>query len=122
MDYKANGNRSCCLCGILRTYYAIYVYYYTYDITWWAHEGWVWTALEAELGIICACAPALKIFLRRYFNHSTIGSTRRPTKATVVPLNSIKVSTSHVVIISRREDTFNRSQASTSNLTALPAG
>ncbi|KAF1996320.1 hypothetical protein P154DRAFT_498638 [Amniculicola lignicola CBS 123094] len=59
-----------CVCGIMRTYYAIYVYYFTYDITWWANPGWVWTALEADLGVICASAPALKIFFRRYFNLS----------------------------------------------------
>lgn len=112
----------CCLCGVMRTYYAIYVYYYTYDITWWAHDGWVWTALEAQLGIICASAPALKVFLRRYFNHPIKGSTRRSRKATIVPLNSIKVSTSHYVTIQKREDVMsNGSHSSTRNLTALPA-
>ncbi|KAF2466473.1 uncharacterized protein BDR25DRAFT_269074, partial [Lindgomyces ingoldianus] len=55
-----------CVCGVMRTYYAIYVYYYTYDITWIAHHGWIWTALEADLGVICASAPALKVFFRRY--------------------------------------------------------
>lgn len=59
------------MCGIMRTYYAIYVYYYTYDITWIAYYGWIWTALEADLGVICACAPALKVFFRRYLNLST---------------------------------------------------
>ncbi|KAF2651697.1 hypothetical protein K491DRAFT_84074 [Lophiostoma macrostomum CBS 122681] len=59
-----------CVCGIMRTYYAIYVYYYTYDITWIAFYGWIWTALEADLAVICASAPALKVFFRRYFNLS----------------------------------------------------
>jgi len=65
---------STCVCGVMRTYYAIYVYYYTYDITWWAWYGWIWTALEAQLGVICACAPALKGFFKRYFNLSSVRS------------------------------------------------
>jgi hypothetical protein len=56
-----------CVCGILRTYYATYVYYYTYDITWYAYYGWVYTVLEAQLGLISASAPAIKVFFRRYF-------------------------------------------------------
>jgi hypothetical protein len=55
----------------MRTYYAIYVYYFTYDITWYAYYGWIWTALEAQLGVVCASAPALKIFFNRYFNFGT---------------------------------------------------
>ncbi|KAF2827810.1 hypothetical protein CC86DRAFT_264124, partial [Ophiobolus disseminans] len=66
------------VCGILRTYYATYVYFYTYDITWYAYPGWVWTALEADLGMICASAPALKVFFKRYFSvsNSNGGYTR----------------------------------------------
>ncbi|KAH7067848.1 hypothetical protein FB567DRAFT_411952, partial [Paraphoma chrysanthemicola] len=60
-----------CVCGIMRTYYAIYIYYGTYDITWYAFYAWIWTALEANLGVICASAPALKVFLRRHFNVPT---------------------------------------------------
>jgi hypothetical protein len=55
-------SRRTCLCGSMRTYYAIYVYYFTYDVPWYAYYGWVWTALEAQLGVVCASAPALKIF------------------------------------------------------------
>ncbi|KAF1831661.1 hypothetical protein BDW02DRAFT_504756 [Decorospora gaudefroyi] len=60
-----------CVCGILRTYYATYLYYFTYDITWTAYYGWVWTTLEAQLAVICASAPALKVFFRRYFAQYT---------------------------------------------------
>jgi hypothetical protein len=42
----------------------------TYDITWYAYYGWIWTALEADLGVICASAPALKVFFKRYFSRS----------------------------------------------------
>lgn len=47
------------------------MYYFTYDVPWYAYYGWVWTALEAQLGVICASAPALKIFFNRYFNFIT---------------------------------------------------
>ncbi|KAJ4402659.1 hypothetical protein N0V91_007033 [Didymella pomorum] len=88
---------STCVCGILRTYYATYVYYYTYDITWYAYYGWIWTALEADLAVICASAPALKIFFRRYFNmstsrsgygHSGYGKASSGTGSTPAPLSS----------------------------------
>ncbi|KAI8932895.1 hypothetical protein NX059_010372 [Plenodomus lindquistii] len=59
------------ICGILRTYYAAYVYYYTYDITYRAYYGWVTTVLEAQLGLIAASAPALKVFFQRYFKMSS---------------------------------------------------
>ncbi|KAF2124732.1 hypothetical protein P153DRAFT_370646 [Dothidotthia symphoricarpi CBS 119687] len=58
-----------CVCGIMRTYYAIKVYYFSYDITWWGYHGWVWTSLEADLGVICASGPALKMFFLRYFRN-----------------------------------------------------
>ncbi|PVH95561.1 hypothetical protein DM02DRAFT_617820 [Periconia macrospinosa] len=60
-----------CICGVMRTYYAIYVYYFTYDITWYAYYGWIWTAVEADLGVVCACAPAMKVFFLRYFTYSS---------------------------------------------------
>ncbi|KAL5114257.1 hypothetical protein ACEQ8H_007866 [Pleosporales sp. CAS-2024a] len=59
-----------CVCGIMRTYYATHVYYYTYDITWYAYYGWIWTALEANLGVICASAPALKVFFKRQLSET----------------------------------------------------
>ncbi|KAH7347023.1 hypothetical protein BKA66DRAFT_477831 [Pyrenochaeta sp. MPI-SDFR-AT-0127] len=74
-----------CVCGILRTYYSVVVYHYTYDISWYAYYGWTWTCLEIDLGVICGSAPALKVFFRRYFSGSTsadyyagAGSNRTP--------------------------------------------
>lgn len=66
---------STCICGVMRTYYAIYVYYYTYDITWYAWYGWIWTAVEADLGVVCASAPAMKVFFQRYFAYTSRGSS-----------------------------------------------
>ncbi|KAF2443184.1 hypothetical protein P171DRAFT_496523 [Karstenula rhodostoma CBS 690.94] len=133
-----------CLCGVMRAYYAITVYYTTYDITWYAWYGWVWTALEAQLGVMCACAPALKGFFKRYFSLNTARSndTGRKSSSGRVPgygklsagdslatsalveehvrLNRIKVSTTANMV----KDGDNRasigSSESTRYLTALP--
>jgi hypothetical protein len=133
----------------MRTYYAIYVYYFTYDITWYAYYGWIWTALEAQLGVVCASAPALKIFFRRYFNFSTnrsglskdsgrkrsgygkaspgnsmglsFGTSILETKceSEPVPLNQIKISTGMDVVVEDRDDAA--SQGSSSSTRNLTA-
>lgn len=130
----------------MRTYYAIYVYYYTFDITWIAFYGWIWTALEADLAVICASAPALKVFFRRYFNLSanrsgnssnsngiktpTFGSWGKITPGNSdavsnmdsgkwddsVPLDQIQVSRNMDVTVEDRRD----SDSSTNKLTAQP--
>jgi hypothetical protein len=58
-----------CATGALRIHYAHRVYYYTklnpsptYDISWEALGSWVSTSLEANLAVICASAPALKVY------------------------------------------------------------
>ncbi|EMD94642.1 hypothetical protein COCC4DRAFT_147404 [Bipolaris maydis ATCC 48331] len=60
-----------CFCGLMRTYYATKLYYFTYDITWIAYYGWIWTNLEAQLAVICASAPSLKVFFNRYLTQYT---------------------------------------------------
>ena len=54
----------------MRIYYTSLVYYHTYDITWACLPDWAWTAVEADLAVVCASAPALKVFFRRYLNIS----------------------------------------------------
>lgn len=59
-----------CAVGVLRIHFAHRVYYYvksndpTYDITWESLGGWVSTCVEANLGIMCASAPALRPYCR----------------------------------------------------------
>jgi hypothetical protein len=125
----------------MRTYYSIYIYYGTYDITWYAFYAWIWTALEANLGVICASAPALKVFFRRYFNvptnlHGNSGTAGNNgwwkrtgnahqdmgRNADVVPLDCIKIgSRPHVTIECGDETMSQASDTSTKNLTALPS-
>ncbi|KAF2101379.1 hypothetical protein NA57DRAFT_35108, partial [Rhizodiscina lignyota] len=63
-----------CIAGILRIYYIHFTFYETYDVTWAGQDNWIWTGVEALLGIVCASAPALKVFVRRYTNFSGFGS------------------------------------------------
>lgn len=63
-----------CATGALRIHYAHRVYYYTqispsptYDISWEALGSWVSTAVEANVAIICASAPALNAYFKGWF-------------------------------------------------------
>ncbi|OJD31431.1 uncharacterized protein BKCO1_4800058 [Diplodia corticola] len=63
-----------CLCGIMRVVYMYNIYYTTYDTTWAAATVWSWTLVETHFAIICASAPALKLFFRRFLQ-STHGQS-----------------------------------------------
>jgi len=69
-----------CICSILRVLYIFRTYYDTYDMTWESRPAWMWLVIEADVAVICASAPALKIF----FKHTVLGSRtnkslRRPS-------------------------------------------
>lgn len=52
---------------------------HTFDLSWIGFELYAWTAVECQLGIICACAPSLRAFFRRYLRGNikmTFGSAR----------------------------------------------
>ncbi|KAI4681155.1 uncharacterized protein J4E88_005662 [Alternaria novae-zelandiae] len=59
----------CIIYGIAFTIAIVFTF--TYDITWAAYSGWIWTTLEAQLAVMCASAPSLKVFLGRYFSMYT---------------------------------------------------
>jgi len=61
---------SVCVAGIVRTVYIWRTLNETYDETWVGYTLWLWTAVETDLAIICACAPALKPFFKRYLGGS----------------------------------------------------
>lgn len=60
--------------GALRTYATYVLFYETYDISWQLWEIWNWTLLELHIGVICANAPALKVFVKRYLNVKSLVS------------------------------------------------
>lgn len=51
--------------GIARTVY-MWKIHYVADQTWTGHTLFAWSIVETELAIICACAPSLRAFFRRY--------------------------------------------------------
>lgn len=53
--------------GIVRTYYLDRLGTH-WDITWLGFDVFVWSQLEIQLAIICASAPALRVFFRRYLS------------------------------------------------------
>ncbi|TID24545.1 hypothetical protein E6O75_ATG02910 [Venturia nashicola] len=66
-----------CITGILRVIYITNIFFHTYDTTWATEPVWVWTAVEAHLAIVCASAPALKVFFKQYLNVSSITGSWR---------------------------------------------
>jgi hypothetical protein len=69
-----------CITGCLRMYYIQKIFFTTYDITWAAYDVWIWTVVEAHLAIICASAPALKIFVQRYLSTFSLTGTASQRK------------------------------------------
>ena len=39
----------------------------TSDIPWWGYSVWVWTCIECDLAIICACVPCLRPLSKKFF-------------------------------------------------------
>jgi hypothetical protein len=44
-------------------------------VTWYCEPVWAWTAVEAHVAIICASAPALKVFFKQYLNVTALSSS-----------------------------------------------
>jgi hypothetical protein len=63
--------------GALRTYATWVLFYETYDVSWQLWEIWNWTLLELHIGVICANAPALKVFVTRYLHIKSIVSKQQ---------------------------------------------
>lgn len=53
------------IAGSLRTYWTWKSLMASYDETWYAYPLWIAAAVEIDVGVICACAPALKSILQR---------------------------------------------------------
>ena len=49
--------------GCFRIYWMWQVVTETYAVTWDGFDLWIWTAVEVNLGVICACTPFLKPLL-----------------------------------------------------------
>jgi hypothetical protein len=65
---------STCVSSIFRIVYIYIIFYTTYDITWVAGIVWLWTGIEANLGVICASVPALKVYFQKYLSATQFGT------------------------------------------------
>jgi len=52
-----------CIVGIVRLLLTKRLYFDTYDMTWESFDLWIWTNVELHGAIMCASAPALKLFV-----------------------------------------------------------
>lgn len=71
---------SLCICSVLRTIYIYRTFYDTYDMTWASQPAWLWLSLETELAVVCASAPALKVFFKKAFQMTTSKSRSSSSK------------------------------------------
>ncbi|KAL1796639.1 hypothetical protein ACET3X_005179 [Alternaria dauci] len=68
-----------CIVAAVRSYYVYRIFNDPlYDSTWESWPAWLLAVLEIQLGVICASAPALKVFFTHYFKVATTlyGSSR----------------------------------------------
>ncbi|KAF5666368.1 integral membrane protein [Fusarium heterosporum] len=65
----------------MRAYYTHYVTEETYDVTWEGFHLWIWTAVEANLGVICGSIPALRPLFRNMFRSKSSSYYNNPSRA-----------------------------------------
>jgi hypothetical protein len=89
--------------GCVRTYY-IYQLGVSYDISWTGYNLFVWSILEIQIALICASAPALRVFFREYLSDPlsralnsarSVTSTRNTNRDSKVTNNGIVTYSSH---------------------------
>ncbi|KAK6441824.1 hypothetical protein LTR95_001933 [Oleoguttula sp. CCFEE 5521] len=82
-----------------------------YDVSWNGFDIYIWSLLEYNLGIMCACAPSLRALFRAYFSwHSRYVSdiTGTGTSETVR-----KVKTPSIPLVARRPQAVESRSSST---------
>nr|OQO21046.1 hypothetical protein B0A51_11417 [Rachicladosporium sp. CCFEE 5018]OQO24251.1 hypothetical protein B0A51_08696 [Rachicladosporium sp. CCFEE 5018] len=57
------------IAGIVRTFFIYKSLIATYDETWFTYPLWIAAAVEVDLAVLCACAPALKSVIWNPFIH-----------------------------------------------------
>jgi hypothetical protein len=69
------------IAGIVRTWYIYKSLIAEYDQTWFAYPLWIAAAVEIDLGVICASAPALRpLFAQLPFSLSSITFSATPNR------------------------------------------
>jgi hypothetical protein len=57
-----------CFCALSRIVFLYKIFYESYDVTWWAGPAYVTMGFEVCLGVLCASAPALKVYFERFLS------------------------------------------------------
>ncbi|KAK5127286.1 hypothetical protein LTR08_004449 [Meristemomyces frigidus] len=79
------------IAGVIRTYFIWKSLMDSYDETWFAYPLWIAAAVEIDLAVICACAPAWKSLLQQPIQDfssrvsSKISSLRSPHNSRGTP-------------------------------------
>lgn len=111
--------------GSVRTYYLEKIGH-SVDLTWDGYDVLVWAQLETQLSLICASAPALRVFFRTYlanplraFSSARTDSRRDSRRASkrlqdestdssrgsvAIPLTSVTAGKSHTFTSQSQED------------------
>ncbi|EMC94699.1 hypothetical protein BAUCODRAFT_557854 [Baudoinia panamericana UAMH 10762] len=78
--------------GVVRTFYIWKSLIADYDETWFAYPLWIAAAVEIDLAVICACAPAWKSLLARPIAKlsSKLSSLRSPPNSAGTPSSTSK--------------------------------
>lgn len=86
---------SVCIAGVVRIWAIKLVFVDSYDNTWEGAVLYIITAIECDLGILCASIPALKPFFTHYFpgllsaSHSTAGGAGNGLSGNKYQLNEL---------------------------------
>jgi hypothetical protein len=65
--------------GAIRTYYAYFILWRTYDESWYNYYGFLAATVENDLAIVCACAPALRPLMSRLVSGLSTVRSRQST-------------------------------------------
>jgi hypothetical protein len=81
---NTNAVDSVCLVSIIRLHALVVLVRHPEDPTFYGTQGAYWSSIEVNLGIVCACAPALKPLVVKIIPHfsSRYGSGRSMSKGT----------------------------------------
>ncbi|TID21740.1 hypothetical protein E2P81_ATG05006 [Venturia nashicola] len=55
------------IAAAFRSYYWYQANIASYDVTWEAYFLWIASAIEVNIGMICACAPAIRVLVQKRF-------------------------------------------------------
>lgn len=81
-----------CVAGALKTHYVHTGIGESYDEQWDVYPLWILTIVEADVGLICASAPALKPFVGRYlpqvFGPQSAWTSRHSARGREFPMSS----------------------------------